>query len=116
MLEYFMIEKLCGSKHEDEENPQENFYGGALVTDGVGGLIALAISCVAAYLAYHKNSHESPGMRVLITLVAFLFSQLYLVYYVVRYVLLKDGKRKSGKSGRGRGKSGRGRGKGRGRK
>lgn len=114
-----MIEKLYGSNKGDEKNHRENFYGGAMISDGVGGLMALVIACVAAYLAYEKNAHQTPEIRVIITLVAFLFSQLYLLYYIVRYVLLKDGKRKAkakaSKSGRGRGK-GRGLRKGRSRK
>lgn len=115
MLEYFFVERMC-AKH-DEENPQENFYGGAVIGDSMG-LVALAISVVAAYLAYQKNAHESPGMRVIVTLLAFLFSQIYLIYYVVRYVLMKDGERKSGRrSGKGKGKgNGKGKGKGQRRK
>lgn len=118
MLEYFFVEKLCGGSSVDDEDKRENFFGGAR-SDGMG-LVALAIAVVAAYLAYHKNAGESTGVRILMTLVAFLFSQIYLIYYVIRYVLMKEVKggkgRKSGKRGKsGKGKSGKS-GKGRKRK
>ena len=93
MLEFFLMEHLCGS-NEDEN--KEHF----MVRDNGLGVIALAISILAAYLAYQKNAGESTGVKILVTLVAFFFSQLYILYYVVRYVIfemLNNKKRSSGK-------------------
>ena len=104
MLDFYLLEKMCGGNRDDEETMTEHF-----MADQSGmGLIALAIAVVAAYLAWHKNAHEEHGLRILITLFAFLFGQLYLIYYVIRYVFMEQ----MGKGG-GRRKGGKKRGKGR---
>ncbi len=98
MLEFFIAERLCSGEGNSEDEQKETFIGGR---EGLE-LVAFAIAGVSAYLAYHKNAGESEGMRVLITLLAFLFSQLYLLYYVIRYVIVEN--LNGGKKGKGSGK------------
>ena len=53
-------------------------------------IICLLIGLFTAFLAYKCNYKENPAKRLLITLFAFFFSGLYLLYYFIRYVLLGD--------------------------
>jgi hypothetical protein len=53
-------------------------------------IICLLIGLFTAYLAFKCNAKENPPKRLLITLFAFFFSGLYLLYYFIRYVLLGD--------------------------
>ncbi len=51
-------------------------------------LFGLFITIFAMYLAYDCNKYESVGMRLLYTIIAGLFSGLYLLYYLVVRVFL----------------------------
>ena len=76
---------------ENYSNIEENFNVDFDIRDIVSMLLALFISVATAYLAYQCNLKTSQGARILITLFAFFFSSLYLIYYFIYYVLL-DGK------------------------
>lgn len=106
MLEYFASRYIANS---DKEN-----FDMADLNDPMTNLIILAIGVAAAYLAYEANAGEPTGMRILVTVVAFLFSNIYIIYYFIRYVLLGD-KIATAKGGK-VAKRAKGRGKGRGRK
>jgi hypothetical protein len=51
-------------------------------------LITLFIAFGTAYLAFECNDKETPATRFIITLVAFFFSGIYLIYYFIIYILL----------------------------
>lgn len=51
-------------------------------------IVSLVISFITAYIAYKCNSAENAGVKFLITLFAFFFSGLYLVYYFIIYIIL----------------------------
>lgn len=51
-------------------------------------LITLFIAFGTAYLAFECNDKESQATRFIITLFAFFFSGIYLVYYFILYILL----------------------------
>ncbi len=51
-------------------------------------VIALIIAFGTAYLAFSCNDRESPATRFVVTLFAFLFSGVYLIYYFIIYILL----------------------------
>ncbi len=59
------------------------------VTDLLYYAVGLFFAFGAAYLAYECNAKETPFVRLLITVLAFLFSGLYLIYYLTRYVIMK---------------------------
>lgn len=104
MLEYFVCKHMS--------NKEEGFES-TIMNDQISNLIVLIVAVAAAYLAYECNAHESAGTRIAITILAFLFSNIYIIYYFIRYVLVGDmckGGRKGGK------RSGKGRGKGKGRR
>ena len=54
-------------------------------------ILSLLISIFAAYLA-HDCTRRSPSVvfRYLSILLAFLFNSLYLLYYFIRYIILRD--------------------------
>lgn len=81
MLDYLIISQLAAS------NNQENF-GFGLGYDLFTMIISFLIAFGAAYLAYQCNAKESTGMRLFITVIAFLFGTIYLIYYFIRYVLM----------------------------
>ena len=82
MLEYFASKYYANRDNEHFDMTDLN--------DPVTNMIILAIGVAAAYLAYEANANESMGMRILITIIAFLFSNIYIIYYFIRYVLLGD--------------------------
>lgn len=82
MLEYFASRYIA---NRDKEN-----FDMTDLNDPMTNLIILAIGVAAAYLAYEANAGEPMGMRIFITVVAFLFSNIYIIYYFIRYVLLGD--------------------------
>lgn len=50
-------------------------------------IIALVISFGSAYLAFCCNQFEQPATRALSTIIAFLFSGFYLIYYFIVHVM-----------------------------
>ena len=105
MLEYFASRYIAN-------NNKENFDMADL-NDPMTNLIILAIGVAAAYLAYEANAGEPMGWRIAITVVAFLFSNIYIIYYFIRYVLLGESLKGNGKrtySGNKRASKGKGRG------
>ena len=87
MLDYLIAKKVMNHYY----NIQENFNTGYDLRDIFSLLLALFISVSAAYLAHECNAKTAQGARILITLFAFFFSSIFLVYYFIYYVLL-DGK------------------------
>jgi hypothetical protein len=50
-------------------------------------VMAILISLGTAYIAYSCNEYEQPATRALSTIIAFLFSGFYLIYYFIVHVL-----------------------------
>jgi len=46
-------------------------------------ILSFLISVLAAYLAFERNKHESTGVRILYTLIAYWVSAIYLIYYLL---------------------------------
>lgn len=53
-----------------------------------GNLIGLLLAIWAAYLAWNCSAMETTTMRVIYTIIAFLFGGLYLIYYFVYRFLM----------------------------
>ncbi len=51
-------------------------------------ILSILIGIGTAYLAYSCNLNETPATRLIVTLFAFFFSGIYLVYYFIIYILL----------------------------
>jgi hypothetical protein len=51
-------------------------------------ILSVLIGIGTAYLAYSCNYNEIPATRFIITIFAFFFSGIYLVYYFIIYILL----------------------------
>ncbi len=51
-------------------------------------ILSILIGIGTAYLAYSCNYSETPATRFIVTLFAFFFSGIYLVYYFIIYILL----------------------------
>ena len=88
VLEYLVanvIEKFINKGYEGMTNDE------LLDSMGIIGLIiSLCISLATAYLAYECNRGSNMGVRWLITLIAFLFSGIYLIYYLFAHVVFGD--------------------------
>jgi len=50
-------------------------------------IIVFIIGFGTAYIAYSCNEAETPATRAVVTLFAFLFSGIYLIYYFIIYVI-----------------------------
>ena len=105
MLEYFASRYIA---NRDKEN-----FDMSDLNDPITNLIILAIGVSAAYLAYEANAGEPMGMRIFMTVIAFLFSNIYIIYYFIRYVLLGDKIGRSVRSVKGKKRTGKGKGRGR---
>ena len=65
---------------------EEHFVNSENVT--LSAFLMVVIAVATAYLAYECNSKNSQTNRTFFTIVAFLFSNIYLIYYLIRYVLM----------------------------
>ena len=108
MLDFFTIATISNKlkKYKDRENLKikEMFSNNdnivnVLTTSNdinmsalnlVAGIIALIVSIFAAKLAYNCNIKASPVVQVLYVLFSFFFSSIYLLYYFIWHVLLKN--------------------------
>ena len=70
----------------DPNNTEQN--GGGKAKYVVAYVVHLVMVIAAGYLAWTCNLGETPLMRIVYTLLAIIFSGLYLVYYVVYRILL----------------------------
>ena len=98
-----MLEFIVGKYAIENFNKKEGFYRERnRLHDVLYFIISLIIALIAAYLAYECNAGENNATRWFVTVVAFLFSGLYLIYYLIRYIILgnecKDGRMPMGKS------------------
>lgn len=53
-------------------------------------IITIIVMSAAGYLCWNCNSEEKTGTRVVYTVFAVLFSWIYLIYYLIRRVLMKQ--------------------------
>lgn len=88
MIELFIISRYLDSS-ESEERVEGFSFSNNLSPSMI--ILSFIIACGTAYLAFQCNSNETPASRFIITICAFLFSGLYLIYYFIRYVIM-DGK------------------------
>ena len=51
-------------------------------------IFSILIGIGTAYLAYSCNYSETPATRFIVTVFAFFFSGIYLIYYFIIYILL----------------------------
>ena len=89
MLELFTAFKLF----EFYSNSKENFNSSSdhlknTTKIPISWIIsAIIISLATAYIAYSCNEYEKPATRALSTIIAFLFSGFYLIYYFIVHIL-----------------------------
>lgn len=83
MIELFTIYKTIESFGKIE-----NFENDIYTIPTTWIIFALIISFGTAYLAFSCNEYEKPASRALYTIIAFLFSGIYLIYYFIVHVLL----------------------------
>jgi uncharacterized protein with PQ loop repeat len=55
----------------------------------IASILTIIALLAAAYLCWNCNSEEKTGTRVVYTVFAALFSWIYLIYYLIRRVILK---------------------------
>ena len=91
MIEFFVANAIAekfNNKNEYFNTPTPSHFD---MSDGsfvVGLIVSLLISVITAYIAYQCNLNDKPAIRFLVTLFAFFFSGIYLIYYFIIYVLL----------------------------
>lgn len=82
LLETFAYQYV-NSNSKDSETFINNLNNVTLL----GTIFSFTISFATAYLAFQCNRNTDKVSRYLITIVAFLFSGLYLVYYLFAHVV-----------------------------
>lgn len=70
------------------EDRTETFQDVPKSTNYLAYIINLAIMLGAGYLAWSCNGSETQPLRILYTVLAAIFSSLYLIYYLVYRVIL----------------------------
>jgi hypothetical protein len=86
MIEFFLSRYL-----KNQNQHQENYNNGnaeSIVRDILWLLFVLFLSIMAAKLAFHCNLKSPKGVRMFITVIAFLWAVPYLLYYAIVYKLL----------------------------
>jgi hypothetical protein len=109
MLEFFAVSALAQNmqnKKSKEDAKMKEFFEErdqpkVLVTNWslstntptinlISGLLALLISLYTANLAYTCNKKSDVVVRLLASLFGFFFSGIYLIYYFIRYIIMKQ--------------------------
>lgn len=85
MIEYFATEYVMKMREEFLPALQRLFWF----------IFTLVISLLAAYIAYVCNNGENRMYRLFVVIFAFLFTGIYLLYFVIAHLLLR--KKCSGK-------------------
>ena len=88
MIEYFGAIAIEKSKDDDIKH---NFFDYFSNITPIGTILSFVISIATAYLAYQCNKRNGIIIRILVTLLAFLFSGVYLIYYLFAHVLFGKG-------------------------
>ena len=118
LVESFIIEKLIGKQNtnsEEEEYQEENqdengiptrnssqSYPGYINTESqetseepdnnrkkiILGILNVILATIAGYLAWNCNANQKSWIRILNTIIAAVFSGLYMLYYLVYRVIL----------------------------
>ncbi len=129
LVESFIIEKLMGkrntSSEEEQEHHEENggptknpsnpYYPGYINHEGqetseepdnnrkkiILGILNVILAIIAGYLAWNCNANEKSWIRILNTIIAAVFSGLYMLYYLVYRVILGVSCNGAGKAGTG---------------
>lgn len=82
------LEAQSIEKYENNKN-DINFVEGSIHRIPTSWIVlSILIGIGTAYLAYSCNLNETPATRLIITLFAFFFSGIYLMYYFIIYILL----------------------------
>jgi hypothetical protein len=90
----YMEHSLENKRVENFESQKETNLKNGFVETSINKIptswiiLSLLIGIGTAYLAYSCNLNETPATRLMITLFAFFFSGIYLVYYFIIYILL----------------------------
>jgi uncharacterized protein YybS (DUF2232 family) len=85
MLELFATMALSEKfteKKEDFQSMDSSSYPWTWI------IMTILIALGTSYLAFSCNDKETPATRFVISLFAFLFSGIYLMYYFIVYILL----------------------------
>lgn len=72
----------CLGKKCFELNDPQSMIENNSITDFASFLVHLFASIIAAYIAWNRTASMGLGMQVLMTVLAFLFGVLYLIYLV----------------------------------
>ena len=83
MIETYLAYK-CSLKNSTKNEPFINSLNNVKL---LGTLLSFTISFATAYLAYQCNLNTDKLSRYIITILAFLFSGIYLVYYLFSHVV-----------------------------
>ena len=88
MIEYFGALAMKNSKDDETKHSLFSYFSGITT---IGTILSFMISIATAYLAYQCNKKNGIIIRILITIIAFLFSGIYLIYYLFAHVLFGEG-------------------------
>lgn len=88
IVEQFLIERLSGDKHKQEEehvDKTKTNHKRLLL-----GLLNVVLAGIAGYLAWNCNSEQHVALKILYTIIAAVFSGLYVLYYFVYHILIRS--------------------------
>jgi hypothetical protein len=88
IVEQFLIESLSGDKHKAEEehvDKTKTNHKRLLL-----GLLNVILAGIAGYLAWNCNSGQHVALKILYTIIAAVFSGLYVLYYFVYHILIRS--------------------------
>ena len=94
LIESFLIDKLRDKLNRyTDDNLTERFQGGGGSATGKSGIILailnILLAIIAGYLCWNCNANHGTPLRVLYTVIAVVFSGLYIIYYFMAHVILR---------------------------
>ena len=90
MIDYFCAKRIVeGFKENNETEKEDNLLSKVSVVELI---VSFLVGMVAAVLAWKCNTQarESLPIKIFITLVAFLFGGIYILYYIVYRILMEN--------------------------
>lgn len=87
MLDFLTVRLLYTTKEKDNvDNVIENFKNKCQFD--IYLFISILISLMIAYIAYRCNENLGKATQIFYTIIAFLFSGIYFVFYLIYHILM----------------------------
>jgi hypothetical protein len=71
-------------------NPYNYFLGDSYPIFSSKGVVSMLLTLLALYLSYKCNLQEPLALRIFYLLLAYIFQQYYIIYYIIYHRLMRQ--------------------------